>query len=103
MFAVFLSLSSFPFLSDRAEAGPMKTFLVSCAYGTGIGALLGVTALAFNDQPSKNLNFISRGASLGLYAGMGVGYYLSREPEPTVISILPSDQGAAVSLSFRFP
>lgn len=64
-----------------AQASEMRTFLLSCAYGAGIGALAGVTALAFSETPNSNLSYITRGASIGLYAGMGIGYYLITNPE----------------------
>lgn len=60
----------------RAE---MRTFLMSCAYGAGIGAIAGLTSLAFSESPGNNLGTIARGASIGLYVGMGVGYYLSTD------------------------
>ncbi len=55
----------------------MKDFLISSAYGTAAGALVGVASLAFTDDPGSKLNNIARGASLGLYAGMGLGLYMA--------------------------
>lgn len=56
-----------------AQTTPMQGFLRSCAWGTAIGAGAGVVSLAFSEEPSKNLNNIARGASLGLYAGIVLG------------------------------
>jgi hypothetical protein len=53
----------------------MNTFLMTCAYGTGAGALLGLASLAFVSDPSSKSGNIARGASLGLYAGIGLGFY----------------------------
>lgn len=53
--------------------------LMSSGYGAGAGALVGVTALAFSENPSGNLSLISKGASLGLYAGLAVGIYLASQ------------------------
>lgn len=67
----------FSFLSvQSARADQMKEFLMSCAYGTAAGALVGVATLAFTDDPGSHMNNIARGASLGLYAGIGMGLYL---------------------------
>lgn len=53
----------------------MQNFLLSSAYGTAIGAGVGAAALLFSEKPEEKLNLVARGASLGLYAGMGWGLY----------------------------
>jgi len=58
----------------------MRTFLVACGYGTAIGAAVGAASLAFTDDPGSKLNNIAKGASLGLYTGIGVGLYLNSQP-----------------------
>jgi len=58
------------------KAEPLKDFLLCSAYGTAAGALLGVASLAFTDDPGSKMNNIARGASLGLYAGIGFGLYV---------------------------
>lgn len=58
----------------------MSTFLKSCAYGTLGGAAIGLATLAMSDHPDGKINNIARGASLGLYAGIGVGLYLINNP-----------------------
>ncbi|GIL17490.1 MAG: hypothetical protein BroJett040_12410 [Oligoflexia bacterium] len=66
------------FSSHSAQAQSqdrLKVFLLSCAYGTAAGALLGVASLAFSEDPGSKLNQVARGASYGLYAGIGMGLY----------------------------
>lgn len=98
--AVLLTASS-------ASASPMRTFLVSCAYGAGAGAAVGLTSLAFSDKPSENLSTVARGASLGLYVGIGVGLYLANQPEATTARTIPwfaptPDGGALAGFTTRF-
>lgn len=66
-------------ISQGARASELRTVLLSSAYGAGAGALVGVTALAFSDNPGQNLSLVARGASLGLYVGLGVGIYLAAQ------------------------
>lgn len=76
LFLKFIFLVS-PFLipvSAFAETD-MSGFLKSCGYGALGGAGAGVMSLAFVDKPSEQLNNISKGASLGLYFGIGYGLY----------------------------
>ena len=87
-FLVFMFIG-FPAL--KAQASDLRTFLTVSAYGTGIGALAGVTALAFSEKPSENLNLVTRGASLGLYVGMGVGLYMISQPEVKVREVSNTD------------
>lgn len=61
---------------DTNSNEKLSVFMTSCAYGTGAGALLGLASLAFVDDPSSKMGNIARGASLGLYAGIGLGFYL---------------------------
>jgi hypothetical protein len=53
----------------------MTIFLKSCAYGTAAGAMLGLATLATSENPSGKMSNVARGASLGLYAGIGFGLY----------------------------
>ncbi|MEZ0391709.1 MAG: hypothetical protein ACAH59_05810 [Pseudobdellovibrionaceae bacterium] len=62
-------------ISNRALADNMTIFLKSCAYGTAAGAALGLASLAWSENPSGRINNVARGASLGLYAGIGFGLY----------------------------
>lgn len=65
--------------TSPAKAVDWEPFFLSSMYGTGVGALLGLTALAISDQPGQNLAYIARGASMGLYVGMGIGVYMTHE------------------------
>lgn len=60
----------------RAQAEPMRDFIMSCSYGVLAGTLVGAATLAFSDKPGDNLNKIARGASFGLYAGILLGTYV---------------------------
>lgn len=76
LFAALLIIS-FLVIPKPAQAGEMKTFLLSCAYGTMIGAAVGLASVAVSDDPSHHGQNIAKGASLGLYAGIGLGLYLN--------------------------
>lgn len=79
---VFLLI--FLFSNQVFAASDLRSFLKYCGYGTVGGALAGVVSLAFVDKPSDHYNNIARGASLGLYAGMGLGiYYMNQEEQMT--------------------
>ncbi len=68
---VFVSLFS---LSSMAVDN-MTIFLKSCAYGTVAGAVIGLATLATSENPDGKMSNVARGASLGLYAGIGFGLY----------------------------
>ena len=70
----FMGVVTLP--TSRAEAEPMREFILSCAYGTLAGTLVGVASLAFSDKPGDNLNRVARGASIGLYGGILLGAYI---------------------------
>ena len=53
----------------------MTIFLKSCAYGTVAGAVIGLATLATSENPDGKMSNVARGASLGLYAGIGFGLY----------------------------
>lgn len=50
----------------------IKAMLLTSAYGTAGGALLGTASLAFGASGRS----VARGASLGLYAGIGFGAFI---------------------------
>lgn len=58
----------------------MSNFLKNCAYGTLAGAAVGLASLAISDNPSGRINNVTRGASLGLYLGIGFGIYTLNKP-----------------------
>ncbi len=81
----------------------LRTFLKSAGYGTLIGAGAGAASLAFVEDPGNKTNNIARGASLGLYVGIGVGIYLATQTEPSNFSwIAPMKDGAAFHFIQRF-
>lgn len=106
---VFCALGFLSPFHAKAANEDLALFLKSSAYGAAFGAGAGLTSLAFSDQPSKNLNQVARGASLGLYVGMAVGFYLVNQRSESINSnaskipfwILPQTQGLAVGLSFE--
>ena len=61
----------------RAHADSTREFMMSAAYGTLAGTIVGAATLAFSDKPGDNLNKVARGASLGLYAGILLGLYVA--------------------------
>ena len=63
-----------------AKASELSDFLTTCGYGTLGGAALGAVSLAFVEDPSSKVGNIARGASLGLYAGIGWGLYQYYSP-----------------------
>ncbi|MBX3022515.1 MAG: hypothetical protein KF799_12655 [Bdellovibrionales bacterium] len=69
VFAIALSLPA------RAD-NPQREFLTSCTYGVMAGTLVGVASLAFVSKPGDNLNRVARGASIGLYTGILLGFYV---------------------------
>jgi len=70
MTLLFLSLMP---LSVSAQMNPrVKALLLTSAYGTAGGALLGTASLAFGSGGRS----VARGASLGLYAGIGFGVFI---------------------------
>lgn len=73
---VMAMVISFQLFSSVAKAAELRDFLMSCAYGTAAGALVGLATLAFSEDPSKNFSNVAKGASLGLYAGIGMGLYM---------------------------
>jgi hypothetical protein len=59
--------------SGQCEA--IRDFFISCGYGTLAGAAVGAMSVAVSENPSEKSMNIARGASLGLYAGIGYGIY----------------------------
>lgn len=60
---------------SRSYASSEREFIMSCTYGVLAGTLVGAASLAFTSQPGQNLQNVARGASLGLYAGIALGFY----------------------------
>ncbi len=77
---IFVSLM---FMLSASAKADMSTFLKSCGYGTLAGAALGLASLAVSENPTGKINNVARGASLGLYAGIGYGAYLHYKQKNT--------------------
>ena len=86
--AVALVLAVSLVTARRAQAEPMREFIMSCSYGVLAGTLVGAATLAFSDKPGDNLNKVARGASFGLYAGILLGLY--------VVYGVPNQEEAAI-------
>ncbi len=93
---VVLVAASGATLPMTARANPMREFVMSCSYGVLAGTLVGAATLAFADQPGESLNKIARGASIGLYAGILLGFYVVYgvpADEEEVVLPPPEDDG----------
>ena len=64
-------------IPSKAHADTTREFMMSAAYGTLAGTIVGAATLAFSDKPGDNLNKVARGASIGLYAGILLGLYVA--------------------------
>ena len=80
-----ISLAVLLTYQPKAQASPPKEFITSVTYGVLAGTLMGIATLAFTKNPGDNLNKIARGASLGLYLGIALGFYVAYgvNDEPT--------------------
>lgn len=79
LLAIFFALS---LPAAHAADNTGREFMMSCTYGVLAGTLVGAASLAFTSRPGDNLNKVARGASLGLYTGILLGFY--------VVYIVPS-------------
>lgn len=70
-----LVFSSLLGIFQQSQASTEREFVLSCTYGVLAGTLVGAASLAFVDRPGENLQYVARGASIGLYIGIGLGYY----------------------------
>ncbi|MBC86921.1 MAG: hypothetical protein CL677_07050 [Bdellovibrionaceae bacterium] len=91
-------LMIFMFAAPQAFANPTKDFIRACTYGVLTGTLVGAASLAFEDQPGENLQQVARGASLGLYLGIGLGLYIlygvsDETPEEELLNEIEGDIG----------
>lgn len=81
-----------------------KEFITSATYGVIAGTIVGAATLAFTQNPGDKLNRIARGASIGLYAGILLGFYVTygvggevdeeeylgrRQPETPKLALVP--------------
>lgn len=91
------------------ERENLRVFLQACGYGLLGGAALGAASLAVVEDPNSKVSNIAKGASLGLYAGIGFGLYQiyansgsNRASAPSVagIKIIPHLDGVLLFSSF---
>jgi hypothetical protein len=103
---ILLSLFISANLLAETPQSPMKKFLVSCGYGMAGGAAVGLVSLAFEPSPETKLNNIARGASLGLYAGIGYGLYqiYGKKSDNQEINwtVLPANDGAQFLFDWNY-
>ncbi len=57
------------------EENTFKVILKDGFYGGLVGALAGGAVLAFKDDPEDHLDFISKGAAIGVIGGVTFGLY----------------------------
>jgi drug/metabolite transporter (DMT)-like permease len=74
-FIFFSVVFSLAISNTVSAADDMTVFLKSSGYGAAAGAVLGLASLALSENPDSKINNVARGASLGLYAGIGFGLY----------------------------
>jgi hypothetical protein len=61
----------------EVRADPTKEILLTSTYGVIAGSIVGLATLAFVSSPGDHLRNIALGASIGLYAGIGLGIYIA--------------------------
>ncbi|MEQ1664587.1 MAG: hypothetical protein ABL927_04345 [Bdellovibrionales bacterium] len=104
---ILLSIS----VSYQAQATPEREFIMSCTYGVLAGTLVGAASLAFIDKPGDNLQRVARGASLGLYVGIGLGFYtayllpkqMQKEEDKMLEQGAGGDEQSSLGPMFLFP
>ena len=67
----------FVFRASEDAHGIGKEMITSATYGVLAGTIVGAATLAFAENPGDNLHRVARGASLGLYAGILLGFYVT--------------------------
>ncbi|MFQ5507945.1 MAG: hypothetical protein ACE5FN_01270 [Leptospirillia bacterium] len=78
--ALVLVLGVTPPETAQAEDIAIKKVLRNAVHGGALGALIGTALLAFVDDPSDHLEYISIGAASGVLVGVGWGLYDSSSP-----------------------
>lgn len=84
---IFALVSSLVIIPNQVRADDTRNFIMSCTYGVLAGTLVGAASLSFTDKPGDKLYRIARGASIGLYTGILLGWYvtsLDDNPQPEV-------------------
>jgi hypothetical protein len=76
---VFLGNST-PSRADSELEGKFQDMFVTAGYSAAAGAAIGAALLTFQDEPTKNLKFVSIGASLGFLSGTALGSWMVLAP-----------------------
>ena len=81
---LFLLVTALP-LPSRAYGqssleSSFQDMFVTAGYSAAAGAAIGAAALAFQDNPGRNLKFISIGASVGFVGGLLFGGWVALSP-----------------------
>lgn len=71
---VLLVGSAFPRSAIAQDSG-FKVLFKDVIYGGLAGAVVGVALLAFSDKPGDHLDYIAKGAAVGVIAGAAFGLY----------------------------
>ncbi len=87
--------------ASAEQPSPGREFIMSCTYGVMAGTLVGAATLAFSSSPASNLQNVARGASIGLYLGIALGYYtaylLPKQIEQQQQNLINSETNGSVS------
>ena len=76
----FLGAFSSPANADTTTEERFQDLFVTAGYSAAFGAALGAAFLAFEQNPSEKLQYISVGASLGFIGGSLAGTYIIFQP-----------------------
>ena len=66
--------------ADSELEGKFQDMFVTAGYSAAAGAAIGAALLAFQDEPTRHLKFISVGASLGFLGGTALGSWVALAP-----------------------
>jgi hypothetical protein len=120
-FFLYLALTIFLIHSKAFADDDFQDFFSYCTYGVVTGMLIGGASLALAEDPGSNLAPITKGASLGLYAGALVSVYknwygpkntrieigthkIEKSPEAQLapdLLIIPQTQGLSFALKWE--
>lgn len=81
---VFFALVPFtyagPLKAESELESKFQDMFVTAGYSAAAGAAIGAALITFKDEPTKHLNFISMGASIGFLSGATIGGWLMIAP-----------------------
>jgi hypothetical protein len=95
--------------ADNVAEEKFHDVFVTAGYSTAFGAALGAAMLAFKENPSQNLRFITLGASIGFITGSALGSYLalsptfaSEETDPAYLALDPNSKAGQLIVQPEF-